>query len=56
MHRSAEFYFRKLRIERLEDRRLLAGDPLIGDFNSNDVVDAADYTVWRLNVPMEFAT
>jgi hypothetical protein len=47
MYRSAAYQCRKLRIERLEDRRLLAGDPLVGDFNSNDVVDAADYVVWR---------
>src|SRR3954447_21701738 len=47
MHRSAGSHFRKLRIEQLEDRRLLAGEALVGDFNGNDVVDAADYVVWR---------
>ncbi len=36
---------RSLRVERLEDRRLLAGAP--GDFNDNDIVDAADYTLWQ---------
>src|SRR5262245_24868577 len=43
----AGFQNRKLRIERLEDRRLLASDRVTGDFNSNDMVDAADYVVWR---------
>lgn len=36
---------RSLRVERLEDRRLLASAP--GDFNDNDIVDAADYTLWQ---------
>jgi PEP-CTERM motif len=27
--------------------RLSAGGPLLGDYNGNSVVDAADYTVWR---------
>jgi len=36
---------RSLHVERLEDRRLLSGVP--GDFNGNDIVDAADYTVWQ---------
>ncbi|MEX2307965.1 MAG: dockerin type I domain-containing protein [Pirellulales bacterium] len=44
---------RKLRIEQLEDRRMLDDGPLapwsgfFGDFNSDDVIDAADYVVWR---------
>lgn len=44
---------RSLRIERLEDRRVLDGGPLaqwmgyFGDANDNGVVDAADYTIWR---------
>jgi hypothetical protein len=47
------FSARSLRFERLEDRRVLDGGPLaqwagyFGDANSNGVVDAADYTIWR---------
>ena len=36
---------RSLQVERLEDRRLLSGIP--GDFNENDIVDAADVTLWQ---------
>src|SRR5262245_24990212 len=46
MPRSAAFQHRILRIERLEDRQLLDAS-LPGDFNGNDVVDGADYVVWR---------
>lgn len=44
---------RCLRIEQLEDRRVLEGGPLapwlgyFGDANKNGVVDTADYTIWR---------
>ena len=38
-------FTRSLRVEPLEDRRLLASAP--GDFNDNDIVDAADYTLWQ---------
>ena len=43
--RPARSHARSLRVERLEDRRLLSGVP--GDFNGNDIVDAADFTVWQ---------
>ena len=36
---------RSLHVECLEDRRLLSGVP--GDFSDNDIVDAADFTVWQ---------
>ena len=36
---------RILRVEPLEDRRLLSGAP--GDFNNSGIVDAADYTLWQ---------
>ena len=36
---------RSLRVEPLEDRRLLAGAP--GDFNDSGTVDTADYTLWQ---------
>ena len=36
---------RSLRVEQLEDRRLLAGAP--GDFNESGTVDTADYTLWQ---------
>ena len=36
---------RSLRVEPLEDRRFLSG--VSGDFNENDIVDAADFTVWQ---------
>jgi hypothetical protein len=32
------------------DIKLLAPSPLVGDYNNDRVVDAADYTVWRDNV------
>jgi hypothetical protein len=46
-------WLRRLRLERLEDRRMLDGNPLspwlgfYGDYNNDNVIDAADYTVWR---------
>jgi Calpain family cysteine protease/Dockerin type I domain len=42
---SNQFHCR-LRFERLEIRRLLAGD-LPGDYNVDGVVDAGDFVVWR---------
>lgn len=46
MQRLETWRVRKLRVERLEDRRMLAYNPL-ADFNTNDVIDGADYVVWR---------
>jgi hypothetical protein len=43
--RPALSHGRSLRVEHLEDRRLLSGMP--GDFNDNAIVDAADFTVWQ---------
>ncbi len=40
--------------EKLEDRTLLAAStaaPLVGDYNRNDVVDAADLAVWQATYP-----
>jgi hypothetical protein len=43
--RPAPSLGRPLRVEHLEDRRLLSG--VSGDFNDNAIVDAADFTVWQ---------
>lgn len=45
--RFGGLYHRRLRIELLEERRLLS---LTGDYNANAVVDAGDYVVWRKSV------
>jgi len=50
MNRKAR---RLLRVERLEDRRMLSCVP--GDFDASDTVDAADYTVWRDDLGSETA-
>ncbi|MEM9353649.1 MAG: G8 domain-containing protein [Planctomycetota bacterium] len=42
-----EMLRRRLQIETLELRALLAGDALTGDYNGDAVVNAADYSVWR---------
>jgi hypothetical protein len=42
---SRPFKARSLRVENLEERRLLSGTP--GDYNTDGLVDTADYTVWR---------
>ena len=46
-------YHRWLRVERLEDRRMLSCVP--GDFDASGTVDAADYTVWRDDLGSETA-
>jgi len=33
---------------------MITEEPLLGDYNNNDVVDAADYTVWRNNLGTNF--
>lgn len=33
---------------------MITEEPLFGDYNNNDVVDAADYTVWRNNLNTNF--
>jgi hypothetical protein len=53
MQRRDKIWSRTLRLEKLEDRAMLAGGPFAqwmgfyGDYNNNNVIDAADYTVWR---------
>jgi len=53
MQREQATRERKLRFERLESRRLLDNHALapwqgfFGDSNANDVIDAADYVIWR---------
>ena len=39
----------------IDNVRLLSNLPLAGDFNRDDVVDAADYTVWRNTLGKEVA-